>query len=90
MAEKTYVQCKYRVEYYATEEDAMNGCPTLEDRYIAGEYKHVEWDGAVLTVGKKKIYSEYAEEVYGYTGIDFLKIDGTVYVGEESGGGEQF
>ncbi len=85
------VTCRYRVEEY----DEDDGGPYPSNRFIAGRFTRVEWDGYVLSIGKRKIRSNasFQKEVAetgmgymgGYFGIEYLEIDGHIYVENKEG-----
>ena len=81
-----YVKCKYCAEEWNAEIDAV----VPVDKYIAGEYKRVSWNGETLCIGNRQIHSHsWFERVYrehggymgGIQGIDYLEIEGIVYIG---------
>ena len=52
-----------------------------EWKFLEGTYKKVIWDGLSLTIGNKKIITSALSD-YGKNDIEYLEIDGKVYIDE--------
>lgn len=73
-----HVKVKYVEETFYDDEE-LGGCSYPEWKLLEGDYKKVKWDGESLTVGHTKIITQ-SLSTYGINDIQYLEIDGDVYV----------
>lgn len=76
-----HVKVKYHEEEWYEEHGAHYSFPKF--KFLEGDYKKVKWDGYELCVGNRKIITQELSE-YGLNDIDYLEIDGKVYIERES------
>ena len=76
-----HVKVKYHEEEWHEDEHGHYSFP--EFKFLEGDYKKVKWDGYELRVGSRKIITQELSE-YGLNDIDYLEIDGTVYIERKS------
>ena len=72
-----HVKVKYVEETYFPDQ---NTCWPVR-KVLEGTYKKVTWDGLSLTIGNKNIITSALSD-YGINDIEYLEIDGEVYIGE--------
>ena len=73
-----HVKVCYREETYWVDDRGI-GSSFPQTKFIEGDYKKVKWDGEKLILNRQTIITQ-ALSTYGVNDIDYLEIDGEIYI----------